>query len=113
MLWDEWCEGDVARLHHLYTEGHQDAAAELAHRMLRRDEAFADAHHVLGLLAYHDNRQTEVDTHLRAAIVCAPAQAELHCESCRDPAQTGSARRRRKRRTQRADAGTRRGRGTQ
>ena len=78
MLWDEWCEGDVARLHHLYTEGHQHAAAELAHRMLRRDETAADAHHVLGLLAYHDNRQTEADTHLRAAIVCAPAQAELH-----------------------------------
>jgi predicted O-linked N-acetylglucosamine transferase (SPINDLY family) len=78
MLWDEWREGDVARLHRLYMQGHQDAAAELAHRMVRRDETPADAHHVLGLLAYHDNRQTEADSHLRAAIACAPAQAELH-----------------------------------
>jgi predicted O-linked N-acetylglucosamine transferase (SPINDLY family) len=78
MLWDEWREGDVARLHRLYMQGHQDAAAELAHRMVRRDETAADAHHVLGLLAYHDNRQTEADSHLRAAIACAPAQAELH-----------------------------------
>ena len=78
MLWDEWREGDVARLHRLYTEGQRGAVAELAHRMLRRDEKNCDAHHVLGLLAYHDNRQTEADNHLRVAIVRAPAKAELH-----------------------------------
>jgi predicted O-linked N-acetylglucosamine transferase (SPINDLY family) len=78
MLWDEWREGDVPRLHRLYTQGHHNEATELASRMLRRDEAAADAHHVLGLLAYHGNRQIEADSHLRAAIECAPAQAELH-----------------------------------
>ncbi len=78
MLWDEWREGDVARLHRLYTEDHQDAAAELAHRMLRRDETDADAHHVLGLLAFRNDRQTEADSHLREAIMRTPAKAELH-----------------------------------
>ena len=77
-LWDEWREGDVARLHRLYTEGNRTAAAELAQRMLRRDEADAEAHHVLGLLAYHDQRLGEADTHLRCAIARSPAQAELH-----------------------------------
>ena len=47
-LWNEWREGDVARLHRLYTEGNRTAAADLAQRMLRRDEADAAAHHVLG-----------------------------------------------------------------
>ncbi len=78
MLWDECCEGDVARLRRLYAQGHQREAAELARRMLGRDETDAEAHHVLGLLAYYDNRQAEADSHVRAAIARAPAQAELH-----------------------------------
>ena len=77
-LWNEWLEGDVARLHRLYTEGNRTAAADLARRMLRRDEADAAAHHVLGLLAYHDQRLGEADTHLRCAIAQLPAQAEMH-----------------------------------
>ena len=52
--------------------------AELAQRMLRRDEADAEAHHVLGLLAYRDHRLGDADSHLQAAIAHAPAQAEMH-----------------------------------
>ena len=77
-LWDEWREGDVARLHRLYTEGNPAAATELAQRMLRHDEANAAAHHVLGLLAYGDHRLGDADTHLKAAITHAPAQAEVY-----------------------------------
>ena len=46
--------------------------------MLRRDEADAAAHHVLGLLAYHDQRLGDADAHLRCAIAHLPAQAEMH-----------------------------------
>jgi predicted O-linked N-acetylglucosamine transferase (SPINDLY family) len=77
-LWDQWRDGDVARLHRLYTEGNRTAATELAQRMLRRDEADAEAHHVLGLLAYRDHRLGDADSHLRAAVARAPAQAEMH-----------------------------------
>ncbi len=78
MLWDEWREGDVARLHRFYAEDNQAAASELAQRMLRHHEANAEAHHVLGLMAYRDHRLGDADTHLQAAIAHAPAQAEMH-----------------------------------
>lgn len=77
-LWDEWREGDVGRLRALYEQGHLSAAAELAVRMLQHQDNAADAHHVLGLLAYRDNRLGQADNHLHAAIVLAPAKAELH-----------------------------------
>jgi predicted O-linked N-acetylglucosamine transferase (SPINDLY family) len=77
-LWDEWREGDTPRLHRLYTEGNHAAAGELAQRMLRRDDANVEAHHVLGLIAYLDHRLGDADTHLQAAIAHTPAPAEMH-----------------------------------
>ena len=77
-LWDEWREGDVARLHRLYTEGSCTSAEELAHRMLRRDEADAEAHHVLALLAYHAHRLADAEAHMQRALAARPGQAELH-----------------------------------
>ncbi len=78
MLWDEWREGDVARLHRLYAAGNSTEAHTHASRMVGRDPANAEAHHVLGLLAYHDKRLHEAVDHMRAAIAVGPASAELH-----------------------------------
>lgn len=77
-LWDEWRQGDVPRLHRLYVEGDREAAGALANDMLQRDPDDAEAHHVLGLLAYGDKQLAEADRHLHAAITCLPKQAELH-----------------------------------
>ncbi len=92
----------VARLHRLYAEGDRAAAAELAQRMLRRDAADAEAHHVLGLLAYRDHRLGEADAHLRCGHRARSRAGRIACQPRGDPAQTGSARRCRSRRTQRA-----------
>ena len=77
-LWDEWRQDNAELLRRLYTSGDRAAAAALAERMLSRDEKNAAAHHVLGLLAYHDNRFGDADQHLQAAIVHSSASAELH-----------------------------------
>ncbi len=77
-LWDEWREGDRARLHRLYAKGDRAAATELAQQMLRQNAADTEAHHVLGLLAYRDHRLGDADGHLEAAVAGAPTQAELH-----------------------------------
>ncbi len=77
-LWDEWRQDNAEPLRRLYTSGDRAAAAALAERMLSRDEKNAAAHHVLGLLAYHDNRFGDADQHLQAAIVHSSASAELH-----------------------------------
>ena len=77
-LWDEWREGDSARLRRLYAASNSTEAHALATRMVGRDPANAEAHHVLGLLAYHDQRLHEAVDHMRAAIAVGPASAELH-----------------------------------
>ena len=51
-LWDEWREGDVPRLHRLYQQGDVAGTKTLANRLLQKDPAHAEAHHVLGLVAY-------------------------------------------------------------
>ncbi len=77
-LWDEWRQGDLLRLHHLYNHGEYAAAGDLAHHILQRNADDAEAHHVLGLLAYRDKHLQDADTHCQAAIAHAPERAELH-----------------------------------
>jgi predicted O-linked N-acetylglucosamine transferase (SPINDLY family) len=77
-LWDEWREGDTPRLHRLYTQDDLAGAEKLAHRMLQRDPADTEAHHVLGLLDYRKKRFKNADSHFQAAIAQAPQRAELH-----------------------------------
>ncbi len=77
-LWDEWREGHADRLRRLYAAGDWSGAKTLAQRTLSRDANNADAHHVLGLLAYRDDRLSAADTHLQAAIAHSPPSAELH-----------------------------------
>ncbi len=78
MLWDEWREGDIPRLHRLYTHDDRTGAEGLAHRMLRRDPADIEAHHVLGLLDYRGGRFNEAASHFEVAVARAPDRAELH-----------------------------------
>ena len=77
-LWDEWREGYGGKLRRLYTSGDLPAATALAQRIISRDANNADAHHVLGLLAYRDNRLSDADHHLQAARDNSPPSAELH-----------------------------------
>ena len=77
-LWDEWRLGDSDRLHRLYQAGDAAGTAKVAQRILDRDPDNGDAHHVLGLLAYQDQRLADSDQHLLAAIKRTPHQAELH-----------------------------------
>ena len=77
-LWEVWCDGDIPRLHRLYTEGDMAGAEQLADRMLQRDHADIEAHHVLGLLDYRKQRFRQADGHFQAAIARAPDRAELH-----------------------------------
>ncbi len=77
-LWDEWREGDIPRLHRLYTQDDLAGAEALALRMMKRDPADIEAHHVLGLLDYRKKRFKDADSHFQAAIEKAPGRAELH-----------------------------------
>ncbi len=77
-VWDEWREGDMPRLHRLYAQNDVAGAEKLAHRMLQRDPADTEAHHVLGLLDYRKKRFKQADDHFQAAIGQAPERAELH-----------------------------------
>jgi predicted O-linked N-acetylglucosamine transferase (SPINDLY family) len=77
-LWDEWREGNAERLRRLYTSGDWSGATALARHMLTRNEKNEDAHHVLGLLAYRDNRLGDADSHLRRAVEHSPPSCELH-----------------------------------
>src|SRR5579872_3618822 len=78
MLWDEWRLGGSTNLHQLYQAGDTIAATDVAHRILDREPDNAEAHHVIGLLAYRDNRLTDADQHLQVAIRSMPHQSELH-----------------------------------
>jgi predicted O-linked N-acetylglucosamine transferase (SPINDLY family) len=72
-LWDAWREGAVPRLHRLYAAGDHAAARALAHRLLARDPAHAEALHVLGAMAYGAG-----DVAAAAALLArAPAQADI------------------------------------
>jgi predicted O-linked N-acetylglucosamine transferase (SPINDLY family) len=51
-LWNDWREGDAARLRRLYAAGDLETARSLGERMLARDPADAEALHVLGLVAF-------------------------------------------------------------
>jgi hypothetical protein len=75
---ERMARGDPARLHRLYAEDNQAAAAELAQQMLRRNAADTEAHHVLGLwpIATIDSATPRVTCRQRH--LSTPAQAELH-----------------------------------
>jgi len=78
MLWDEWRLGDSTNLRQLYQAGDTTAATDVAHRILDRDPDNAEAHHVISLVAYRDNRLTDADQHLLIAIRSTPHRSELH-----------------------------------
>ncbi len=78
MLWEQWREGDIPALHRLFTDGDLAAARELAERMLARTPSDVEATHLLGLIAYREERFSDADACLAAAIALAPARGELH-----------------------------------
>ena len=75
-LWQEWCEDDTARLHRLYASDAQAARVE-AERLIAREPRHGEAHHVLALLDYREQRFADADQHMQHARAAKPEGAEL------------------------------------
>jgi predicted O-linked N-acetylglucosamine transferase (SPINDLY family) len=76
VLWQEWCEGDTARLHRLYASDAQATRTE-AERLITRDPRHGEAHHVLALLDYREQRFADADQHMQRARAAISERAEL------------------------------------